>query len=144
MYNDILIPTDGSNEAWEGARHGVNLAVAVDATVHVLYVIDKGGNPWLSESMDEQLSRSKKYAQTITDEVAEMAEETGTECVTEIKVGPSIHEEINDYAEEADIDLIVVGSGYKGQIGGLLGSTAEAVVRTASVPVTTVRRGSTE
>lgn len=142
MYTEILIPTDGSNDARNGAQHGVELAAEVDATVHALYVVDNGGNPWMSEPMEEQVASAKEYGREITNEVVQMASMTGTECVTEIEVGPSVHEEINDYAEEAAIDLIVIGAGYKGQIGGLLGSTAEAVVRTATTPVLTVRRGS--
>jgi len=37
-----------------------------------------------------------------------------------------------------------MGSGYHGRLGGLLGSTAEKVLRTTGVPVTVVRRGARE
>jgi len=40
-----------------------------------------------------------------------------------------------------DIDAIVLGSGYKGTMGGLLGSTASKVIRTSDVPVISVRKG---
>jgi nucleotide-binding universal stress UspA family protein len=139
MYDRILIPTDGSKEAEKGEKHGVDLAAAVDATVHVLYVIEEGSNPWLSESMESQQDRARTYGEEITGEVADMADAAGVDSVTAVEVGPRAHEEINEYVEEADIDLIVMGSGYHGQIGGLLGSTAEKVLRSAEVPVTTLR-----
>jgi nucleotide-binding universal stress UspA family protein len=144
MYDTILIPTDGSKEAKKGERHGVDLAEAVDATVHVLYVVEKGSNPWLSESMESQKDRARKYGEQVTGEVAEMASDVGVESVTAVKFGPAVHEKINDYVEEEDVDLIVMGSGYHGQIGGLLGSTAEKVLRSAEIPVTTLRRSDRE
>lgn len=144
MYEQILIPTDGSNGAKKGARHGVDLAAALGSTVHALYVIEEGGNPWLSESMDDQQKRAEEYGEGLTGEVADLAADAGVECVTATAVGPAVYERINDYVEEHDVDAIVMGTGYRGSIGGLLGSTAEKVVRTASVPVTTVRRGEDE
>ena len=51
----------------------------------------------------------------------------------------SVHEEIADYAEDEDIDVIVMGTAYRGKMGALFGGEAEKVVRTSTVPVTTVR-----
>ena len=45
MYDHILVPYDGSDEARRGAEHGIELAEALDATVHALYVIDLPGTP---------------------------------------------------------------------------------------------------
>lgn len=141
MYGRILIPTDGSTEARRGIDHGVDLAAAVGATVHAIYVVEEGGNPWMSESMDDQLDRAKEYGNEVTAEVVDAATNTGVECITAVRVGPAVHEQINEYAEEEDIDLIVMGSGYHGKLGGLLGGTAEKVLRSAAIPVTTVRVG---
>ena len=144
MYEQILVPTDGSKEAKKGARHGVDLAAALGSRIHALYVVEEGGNPWLSEPMEEQLMRAEEFGDELTGAIDDMAADAGVECVTATKVGPAVHEKINDYVEENDIDAIVMGTGYRGSMGGLLGSTAEKVVRTAEVPVTTVRRGETE
>ena len=144
MYDRILIPTDGSKESQKGARHGVDLAAAVGAEVHALYVIEEGGNPWMSESMDDQRERAEEYGEEQTGEVGDMAAEAGVDFVSAIKSGPSPTRRINEYVEEEDIDLIVMGSGFHGQIGAMLGSTAEKVLRTATVPVTTLRRSDTE
>lgn len=144
MYENILIPTDGSKEAEKGVDHGIELAAAVGARVHALYVVEEGTNPWMSESLDDQLDRAREYGERITGEVATKAADAGVESVTAIKVGPGIHEQINEYAEEQNVDLIVMGSGYHGKFGGLLGSTAEKVLRSADVPVTTLRRGDRE
>ena len=60
--------------------------------------------------------------------------------VSEVSVGPKVHEKILEYAGESDADLVVMGSGYHGQYGGLLGSTADKVLRGSSIPVLAVRR----
>lgn len=144
MYDNILIPTDGSTEAEKGEAHGVELAAAVGATVHALYVVEEGGNPWDRDSMESQQEAATEYGERVAGDVAERCEELGVECVVAVEVGPDVHVEIDEYVEEHDIDLIVMGSGYRGRIGGMLGSTAEKILRTVEVPVTTIRRGELE
>lgn len=140
MYDTILVPTDGTTEGEKGARHAVNLASSLGATLHGLYVVEEGGNPWDSEPMSDQLARAEEYGQGLLDEVGASASDAGVDYVSEVSVGPKVHEKILDYADEVDADLIVMGSGYHGQYGGLLGSTADKVLRGASIPVLTVRR----
>lgn len=144
MYEEILIPTDGSTEAEKGEDHGVELAAAVGARVHALYVVEEGGNPWMRDAMENQMEKAKAYGNRITGDVAAYADELGVESVTAVEVGPDVHEEVDEYVQEHDIDLIVMGSGYRGQIGGMLGSTAEKILRTVEVPITTIRRGERE
>ncbi|HKJ59282.1 MAG TPA: universal stress protein [Halobacteriales archaeon] len=140
MYETILVPTDGSTEGDKGGREAVGLAAALGATLHGLYVVQEGGNPWESEPMEDQLSRAEEYGQGVLDEVGGQAADAGVSYESDVKVGPAVHEKIIEYAEENDVDLIVMGSGYHGQIGGLLGSTADKVLRAAEIPVLTVRR----
>ena len=90
--------------------------------------------------MEEQLDRAREYGEEVTGEVGEMAEEAGVSFVGATNVGPNVHEKIEEYTEEEGVDLIVMGSGYHGQIGGLLGSTTDKLLRTAEVPVLVVRR----
>lgn len=140
MYENILIPVDGSDEAEKGIKHGIELAAAVDATVHALYVIEEGGNPWVSEPMEDQMDSAREYGNEITGEVADRAADAGVESVTAVEVGADVTKTINEYAAEEGSDIIVMGSGYKGKIGSLLGSTAEKVLRSSEIPVVTIRR----
>ena len=141
MYDTILIPTDGTSDAEMGAKHGAEMAGKLGATVHALYVIEEGSNPWLNTAIEDQLEEARSYGEEITDAVGDICSAEGTECVTATKVGPNVHERVNEYVEDHDIDAIVMGSGYQGRLAGLLGSTAEKILRTSEVPVTIVRRG---
>ncbi|WP_336023699.1 universal stress protein [Halobellus salinisoli] len=141
MYDQILIPYDGSDEAEKGAKHGIELAAALGSTVHGLYVIDLPGTPRaLALRDDEEKMREdyRRYGDEVLSELSEMGEEHGVDVVTETRTGtPS--EEIVDYAKDEGMDAIVMGSAYRGKIGGLLGGTMDKVVRSATVPVVSQR-----
>jgi len=141
MYDTILVPYDGSDEARRGAEHGIELAAAVGASIHALYVVDLPGAPRaLSIRDDEESMREEyhSYGEEVTGEVCRMAGEAGVECEGVIRSGaPS--EEIVEYADEEGLDAIVIGSAYRGKFPNLLGSTSEKVVRTSTVPVVTTR-----
>jgi len=141
MYDHILLPYDGSKEARKGAEHGIELAAAVGATVHALYVIDLPGAPRalaLRDDEEEMREEYREYGEEVTAEVCEMAADAGVVCETAIKSGAPA-EEIVGYAEDEGVDAIVIGSAYRGKFRALLGSTADKVVRTSRVPVITTR-----
>jgi nucleotide-binding universal stress UspA family protein len=141
MYEHILIPYDGSDEAKKGAIHGIELAAALDAAVTTLYVIDLPGAPRaLALRDDEEQMREdyQNYGEEVLGEIEDIAAEHGVECTTAMRTG-SPSEEIVDYAEDEGMDAIVMGSAYRGTIGSLLGGTTDRVVRTATVPVITQR-----
>lgn len=146
MYETILIPTDGSDEARKAAEHGIELAATLGATVHTLYVMDLPGVPRaLSLRDDEEQVREEyeQYGERVTSEVSDMATEAGVECVTDLRSG-TVHEEIVRYAADEGIDAIVMGTGYQGRFGALLGTVAEKVVRMATVPVISTKMSEAE
>jgi nucleotide-binding universal stress UspA family protein len=141
MYESILIPFDGSDEARKGAQHGIDLAATCGATVHALYVVNLPGAPrtvYIRDDEDEMRERYHEFGEEVTAEVCEMARDAELDCVTVIKSG-SPGEEIVDYAVDEGVSAVVLGTAYRGKFRALLGSTAEKVVRTAEVPVVTVR-----
>jgi nucleotide-binding universal stress UspA family protein len=141
MYDDILLPTDGSAEAAKATEHAIELAAAFDATVHALYVIDLPGSIRAPSIRDDEVTMRREYreyGEAVTREVIETAAEMGIEARGVIKTG-SVHEEITEYARREGMDLIVMGSAYRGKFGALLGGTTERVVRTSTVPVTSIR-----
>lgn len=141
MYEHILVPYDGSDEGKKGAAHGIDLAAALDVTVHGLYVIDLPGIPrTLSIREDEEDLREEyhEYGEEVLDELGEMAADAGVDYESHIRSG-SVSEEIVQCANEEDLDAIMMGSGYRGAVGSLIGGKADRVVRTANVPVITRR-----
>lgn len=141
MYDTILIPFDGSDEARRGAEHGIELAASVGASIHALYVIDLPGAPrtvYVRDDEEQMREEYHEYGEQVTREICEKAAEVGVDCTAAIKTG-SPAEEITDYAEENGLDAIVLGTAFQGKFKAILGSTSDKVVRTSEVPVVTVR-----
>jgi nucleotide-binding universal stress UspA family protein len=138
MYYDILVPTDGSESATEAARNAIELATQFDATIHALYVIDIGAmwpDAYEGNVLNDLETRGKKAVAR----VREQAEEAGVSVTDDVVTGGHPHRVILDYADENDIDCIVMGThGRRGLDRYLLGSVTERVVRLADVPVMTV------
>jgi nucleotide-binding universal stress UspA family protein len=141
MYEHILLPFDGSDEARKGAVHGIELAKSLGATVHGLYVMDLPGAPRALSIRDDEEQLREEYAaygERVLSELGEVAAEHGVAYESATRTGAPA-EEIVDYAEESGVDVIVMGSAYRGRLGNLLGGTTDKVVRTATVPVITQR-----
>ena len=139
MYENILVPSDGSKGASGAVEHALGIAAEYGATVHGLYVIEP---VYAVETRTEKLvDAMRAEGKRAVAEVAEMADDRGLESVTAVRTGPP-HTELLDYAAEHDIDLIVMGThGRTGLNRFLLGSVTEKVVRLSDVPVLTVRAG---
>ena len=146
MYENILVPTDGSKGAKRGAEHAIDLAKRYDATVHVLYVLDErihGGTPALSsdEVFFEKLEDDgRDVLAKISSEVEYAGLDATTSCVRGVP-----YEKILEYADENDVDLIAMGtSGRSGLDRYLLGSTTAKTVRRSEIPVLSVPEPASE
>jgi nucleotide-binding universal stress UspA family protein len=137
-YDEVLIPTDGSESAERAARYGQVLAEAYGASVHVLSVVDERDFDGVVDG-DEADAGKTAAERTAQDAVERVAALFDGDVTTRVTVGiPS--EEILAYVSETAIDLVAMGThGRTGVERFLIGSVAERVVRHASVPVLTVR-----
>lgn len=140
-YERILVPTDGSDAAVTAAQHGLSLAESLDATVHVLSVVDNS-----SPALDmHSIGSGKQSTQAATDAVSDIvarAEGRGiSNTVSHVEQG-SPSELIYEHVETDDIHAVVMGTtGRRGSERILLGSVAEKTVRSAPVPVITIGPG---
>jgi nucleotide-binding universal stress UspA family protein len=138
----ILIATDGSKTSENAAYLGIKFAVQYGAKVYAIYVINVTDydsilldKSWAIQECEE----CEKNGHKATSSVVEKARFVGLEAESVILKG-SPAEKILDFANEHDIDMIVVGSvGKSGVERFALGSVSEKVVRHADVPVLVVR-----
>jgi len=141
MGKRILVPIDESEQAMTACRWA--LGEFPDAEFVLLHVIDpaeasysgQASIPSFSEKWYEQ---AEADAEQLFEQVRTRAD-GNTIVETDITVGKPSSAIVN-YADDHDIDQIVMGShGRSGVSRILLGSVAETVVRRASVPVTVAR-----
>jgi len=137
VYDDILFPTDGSEASKATFPHAVSQARAFDARIHVLYVVDTtyaGVGAGGSKNVDSL----RAEGEAVVAEFEERLLDEAVEVVPEIAEGDPFTQ-IRRYGDDG-IDMIVMGTrGRSGVEKYLLGSVTEKVVRTADVPVFTVR-----
>jgi nucleotide-binding universal stress UspA family protein len=137
-YENILVPTDGSASAARAAEHSLSLASALDATVHVLSVVDE---TVLGPDVRSTISAAREQVATdaVDDFVAKAERHDVSDTVRHVERGSPI-EVILDTIDSNDIHAVVMGTaGRRGSERILLGSVAEKTVRSAPVPVITVR-----
>ncbi|SDC25313.1 universal stress protein [Natrinema hispanicum] len=139
-YDEILVPTDGSDAAGTAVDHGLELARAADARVHAVTVLDTGdmaASPTLSPPT-EVMKELETERQNATDEIATRAREDGLAATSTVLEGRP-GDELLEYIDDHEIDLVVMGThGRSGIDRLLLGSTTERLLRHASAPVLAV------
>lgn len=134
MFDDILVPTDGSEYAEAAAEYAEDLAMRYGATVHALCVVD-ARTLENAPHYDRVRAESAEIAGRVCDELAEGGITTERAVRTDVP-----HRAILRYATEQGIDLIVMGThGRTGVDRYLLGSVTEKVVRLSDAPVLTVK-----
>ena len=139
MYDEILFPTDGGPASQAALDHALDHARRYDARLHTLYVVDTTAYASLDAGAETVISSLRQEGETALEAVAERADDADVSVVSEIISG-SPHKQLTDYAGRNEIDLIVMGThGRTGLDRYLLGSVTERVVRTADMPVLTVR-----
>lgn len=140
----VLFPTDLSDAAAEAQLYACALAEQFGAELHVLTVMQDvalmspdPNVPWIipASSLDEV----RESLETALQQIPPATWCAGKTVHRVIRLGAP-YVEIDKYALEQDIDVIVVGThGRTGLTHLLLGSTAEKIVRKAPCPVLTVR-----
>jgi nucleotide-binding universal stress UspA family protein len=142
MYEQLLMPTDGSTGMERVIEHADEIARRHDAAIEILYVVNT------SSMTTMPTDASVEGIRGLLNEEGELAIEAAERiCSPETTVEHTILEgnperEIIDHATENDSDLIVMGTHGRGGIDRLLlGSVAEHVVRRSPVPVLTVHVG---
>jgi nucleotide-binding universal stress UspA family protein len=141
VYDDVLLPTDGSEGTNAATTHAAELAGTYGSTVHVLSVAD-ARNRFESptsgiapEAWDEEQRNQAEAAIDAT--VDALPDDVDAKRILREGVP---HEEVVAYVDEADVDVVVMGThGRTGLDHYLIGSVTEKVVRRSSAPVLSVR-----
>ena len=142
VLKKILIATDDSKTAEKAVDLGIEIAGLSGAKVYAVYVIDT--TPYYSIPLDQVWSKEvyEQFEQIgrEADSYVEKAAKTAGIEVESIVLKGDPAEMILNFAEEQNVDMIVVGSHGKGGFERLvIGSVSEKVVRHAKVPVLVFR-----
>jgi universal stress protein A len=144
VLKNILVATDFSEVSDAALSYGRTLADQFGATLHVVHVVeDLARMTFTTDGFVSSIPGLQKEledaARTELDAALGRVRGRGPQpqafvIISNIRAGAIV-----DYAKNANIDLIVIGTHGRGGMSRLLlGSVAERVVRTAPCPVLTV------
>jgi nucleotide-binding universal stress UspA family protein len=129
MYDHLLIPTDGHESTEHAIDKAVDLALEHEATLHTLYVINSAA---IAPGID--FDELAEIGQQAVDYVFDLATTRGVTAVERTVTHGLRHKAILQYADEHDIDLIVMGR-HRELDHLLYGSVSNRVSEDASMPV---------
>ena len=138
MFSSILCPIDLSECSRHALNEAIRLAVELHSTVTVLHVVDPPDA--LLEKQEYVDYLAEQYKAPLSALMQRLHEQypavlTANACVLEGRTASTIVE----FARTHGHQLIVIGThGRTGVAHSLLGSVAERVIRTSSVPVLTI------
>lgn len=148
MYKRIVVAVDGSEVSDRALDEATKLAREMHSIILLLHVCEEIPIVWEPDSMNTTLMQDS--LEVVVDAGKELLEKhrkkfTEQRVTIETKLVETydgrIGSVISDEAQKWDADLLIVGThGRKGIAHLLMGSVAEQVARTASMPVLLVRR----
>jgi nucleotide-binding universal stress UspA family protein len=142
MADRVLVPVDESDHA----RHALDLALDEfsTATLLLLHVIDPSEAGFSAGTSvppfaEDWYADASERAEELLEDFEAYAASRGATVERAVEVGKPTRI-IVEYAEDRDVDHVIMGShAREGVTRVLLGSVAEAVVRRSPVPVTVTR-----
>ena len=147
QWKTILVPHDFSASANHAASIARDEAKAHGASILLLHVIDlpaaiKPDAVIVPDATGAPINVKDYAVRQAEEHLADLTrrlQADGAKVSAFIRVGKPV-DEINTFAAENAVDLIVMGTHGRGGLAHLLvGSVTERVVRTSPVPVLTIR-----
>ena len=151
MYHRILVPVDGSPTSNAGLAEAIKLARLTGARVRVLHVVDEtafllSGDSFAPMSGDV-FTLLKEAGQAVLETARVTVDAAGIPVDTALfdSLSSRLCDRVAEQVKKWGADVIVLGThGRRGVGRMLLGSDAEQIVRTATVPVLLVRGAAPE
>ena len=139
----VLVPVDFSEHSDRALRYGAALSERTGAELHALHAVPEMSFP---DAYFAEAAEIRALAKAAEDRVPERLHRNVHEVLgedaevrTHIEAGAPARA-VADYAEEANVDLVVLSShGRTGLERMVMGSVAEGVVRSAPCPVLTIK-----
>ena len=141
MLKNFVVALDGSECALHALDLALLLAKGTSSKISICSVADPAPayGTGSSTTIEQAVARIRAHAQRVVDEALAKANQHGAAAAGIVLEGEPVFE-IVGYTKGVDADAIVVGThGRSGLKRLFMGSVAEGVLHTASVPVFTVR-----
>ena len=140
IFSKILVAIDSSDASMDAADYATVISEKYNAELYALHVIHADVDLYGPHETSEFTRNMRNEGEKYLNKVKVKANEKDIHIITEIISSKDIAGGILDFAEENNIDLIVIGTrGRSGFKRLLLGSVASHVVTYAHCPVLVVK-----
>ena len=140
VYQHILAAVDLGEDSAKILQHAAPLAQLCNARLTVLHVVDYTPPADMDYVIPPTDEKEAKLVEAAIQKLQELLErEALTSGVETMVVSGRPKTEITRVAEQAKVDLIVVGTRGRHGLAALLGSTADRILHNASCNVLAVR-----
>jgi nucleotide-binding universal stress UspA family protein len=144
MFNNIVVPVDGSSASDMAIEKALGLAQAFKSTVAIVSVVDNyaftGVGVDFAYGQAEYLKAATAESNAAISAARQRFEALGIKVTSSLVEGHAVYKGILDTAASTNADLVVMGShGRKGLEKLVLGSVASQVLAHAHLPVLIVR-----
>lgn len=146
MYQRILVPVDGSSTADLGLREAVRVARLTRAKLRLIHVIDDLSFSFAADSFGYYTGEvleilGKNGAEILKSGLAAVqAQGIAADTVLYEDLKKTVQQRVSEEVEAWKADLIVIGThGRRGLRRMVIGSSAEGILREATVPVLLIR-----
>jgi len=112
-FGRILVPVSGSRADEEAIKLACSLAKKSKAKIYVVYIIQVKRSLPVDAKIESEIKRAEAVLTQAEDIASELDYEVETDLLQAREVGPAIVDE----AMERDVDLILMGIGYKKRFG---------------------------
>ena len=138
-YKKLLVPLDGSENAFMACRHAVDLAQSGNMSIVLLHCYGELPATIGGAARDEIIALSEAEGHAILASGVQLCRDNGISCTSVVHCG-SPGRSIVHVAQSEGCDLIVMGSrGLSDFSGMVMGSVSHRVLRHATMPVLIVR-----
>lgn len=138
----VLLPTDFSDCADHALTHAIEVADRFNARLHILHVVNELDPDWygITEAQEKAKTLRQQIKEEARSRLQELAPDHDLDTTVSLQLSFDVADSINEYVEEREIDLVVMGThGRQGLDRLMLGNVANKIIRHAPCPVMTVR-----
>jgi nucleotide-binding universal stress UspA family protein len=146
MYQNILVPVDGSATSLQGLDQAIGMARLTNGRIRLIHIVDELSFALATDAyagyVGDWMSVLRENGAKLLQECLQKVEaaDISVDTVLRDNLDGSVHELVTKEAATWPADLIVLGThGRRGAKRLFLGSSAENILRTATVPVLLVR-----
>ena len=139
-YKKILVPWDGSGWGRRAIPHAMDIALANDSELIILYVFRPPGTEFADQislaGQDGQIQQLRNNVEQSLTGIANELRPQGIKVHTLILENTGVASAICDYVRDENVDLVVMSThGRTGIARFLFGSVAAKVMEEVKVPV---------